>query len=413
MATSAAEEEFADTVAEIVAQLDRNPVLVEEVMGNGNTDAIREALSAKAARSSVPVHVVLTKAPRSLTTDNTAEELLTLLHARSGQDGVWFVATADTGHTAMAVYGDIDPSVANDETLLSLAVHAGENEVLAATHSICSDCYPSPAAEAGVLLDTLTAGLPLNAANNALDAGQVASYATSAWWIASTRTAQSDAAEMPTPGLYAVVATTTLLCVAVVAYRLLQAIGGRSHGRLAAAGSAASSAGSGRRGRRRPAPDARSEMQRWRGRAVSETRTLEEALGGTRGSGDWSRRDLASICVERAQSRVASSDLLEIIGAVVLARTGLHALSERQGQYRPCYVDPRHGSATTEAPVGGGTRVPVCDLCARALQTGADLEPLTVPTRFGGQQPYYEGSTVWAANGFGSLGGDWWTDIPR
>src|SRR3954453_2735887 len=109
------DDDFPNTVGEIVAHLEHNPVLVEEVLGNGHTETVREALSAKAAKSPVPVHIVLTKAPAGLTTDNPAEELLTLLHARTGEDGVWFVSTSDVGHTSLAVFGDIDPSIDDDE----------------------------------------------------------------------------------------------------------------------------------------------------------------------------------------------------------------------------------------------------------------------------------------------------------
>ncbi|KRF18830.1 hypothetical protein ASG90_02745 [Nocardioides sp. Soil797] len=412
MAVAAAEEDFADTVAEIVAHLDQDPVLVEEVMGNGHTAAIREALDAKAADSPVPVHVVLTKAPAGLTTDNTAEELLTLLHARSGEDGVWFVATADTGHTALAVYGDIDPGVDNDETQLSMAVTSAQSKVTSAIRSGCSDCFSTPAIEAGLVLDTVNAGLP-ESGGSALDDAQIDAYATSTWQGTQTQSAFYEDAEMPTPGLYAVVATMAALCVGVVAYRLLQAIGGTTHPRRGSSAEASRGSSSSPRAAKKPQLDPRADLQRWQARATAETRKLSKALGDTPGTDDWQRRDVASDCLDRAEPRVDSTDLLEVVGALVLARTGMHAVSDKPGQYRCCYVDPRHGGAATESSLGGGISVPVCGACAKALRVGSELDPLTEATMFGGRRPYYEGSTVWSANGFGALGGDWWKQVPR
>ncbi|QIX25910.1 hypothetical protein ncot_04320 [Nocardioides sp. JQ2195] len=414
MASAATEQDFAGTVAEIVAHLDQDPVLVEEVMGNGHTEAIREALGAKAATSPVPVHVVLTKAPVGLTTDNTAEELLTLLHARSGEDGVWFVATADTGHTALAVYGDIDPKVDNDETELSLAVSRAEDQVAAAIRSDCADCFSTPVIEAGLVLDSVNAGLS-GGRDDPLSPAQVDAYTASTWQGTQTRTGIHDDAEMPTPGLYAVVATMTALCVAVVAYRLLQAVGGATHPPLGSkdatstrSPSRSSSSPVGRSTVRGP----REELRHWQAKATAETRTLAGVLGSGDELDDWQRRDVASTCLDRAEPRIASDDFLEVLGALVLARTGMHALTREQGQYRCCYVDPRHGFADTRSPLGGGVSVPVCRSCAKSLERGSGLEPLTEET-LAGRRPYYEGSTVWAMSGFGSLGGDWWKQVPR
>lgn len=413
MAAAATEDGFAATVDEIVAHLDQDPVLVEEVLGNGHTDAIREALTAKAADSPVPVHVVLTEAPAALTTDNTAEELLALLHARTGQDGVWVVSTSDIGHVEMAVYGDIDPSVDNEEDHISSAVSQALDEVRTATRAECGECNPSPAVEAGLVLDVLASGIPEEYGANPVTDQQTESYLTSTWWEADVPF-PGDEAEMPTPGLYAMVATVAAVLVFVVGYRLAQAVGGVVHPRLGAGSGNQPSRGRSRSTRdteQVPRPDRTVELRRWQGRAASEVRHLESALERTGTA--WERRDVASACLDRAQPRTESEDLLEVMGAVVLSRTGLFALEHDEGQYRCCYVDPRHGSADTQKALGGGTSVPVCRDCADTLTRGHALDPLTTSGRFGSEQPYYEDDSVWATTGFGSLGGTWWQEVPR
>ncbi|WP_235735469.1 hypothetical protein [Nocardioides alcanivorans] len=398
---------FAGSVDEILAALDQDPVLVEEVMGNGNTESISAELSAKASTSPVPVFVVLTKAPPELTTDNTAEELLTLLHAQSGWDGVWFVSTADIGHTAVAVYGDVAPGIDNAETVLSSALSQATGAANTLIHHDCRHCSASPAADAGLVLDILNTGIPQTYGEQPLSDEQIEAYTTSTWVKPDTQTAFYDRAELPTPGLYAMVATLTAVCVFVAGYRLVQAIGGQGHPRL---GTAAADAG-----RARPARpvDPQVELERARSRAVSAVAKLGRTLERKGDRIDWKRRDIAAACLERAESRTTSDDLLEVVGAEVLADTGLHAIARTEGQYRGCYVDPRHGRAATEASLGGGLHVPVCPTCDRRLTTGAALEPLLERRRFGSRRAYYEGSSVWATTGFGSLGGDWWQEVPR
>ncbi len=394
---------FAGTIDEIVAALDQDPVLVEEVMGNGQTEALQAALLEKAEASQLPVYVVLTKAPAGLTTQNTAEELLTLLHARSGKDGVWLVSTADVGHVAMQVYGDLDPAVDDEFALLRNASTNARDEAFKAIRSECGDCQIQPALEIGVTLDVLAHGIPQEWGTQPLTDAQVDSYTSSLWTAPDTQTAHYERAEMPTAGLYAVVATVTALTVAVVAYRLVQAIGGKRHPRL--------------RGSAKPAPPTLAERNTAvvdaRREAAAAYRALEKALGRTGNRVTWERRDIATACLERAESRIGADDLLEVVGGLVLARTGSYALAHATGQYRCCYVDPRHGAAAKEAPLGGGVQVPVCAACAAALAGKRPLAPLLSAGRFGSLAPYYERSSVWSHTGFGSLGGDWWQEVPR
>jgi len=403
------DDSFADTVGEIVAALDQDPVLVEEVMGNGHTEEIRQVLSEKAAASPIPVHVVLTAPPREITSTEANEELLSVLHGRVGVDGVWLVATTGGYGLEVRTYTDLVPDDEYDETRLSSAVNAALEDVQEATDRACDHCSAStPALEAAVTMDVLAAGIPEDWDVHPLTEEQIDGYATSTWWDSTSSHAEYvEPTDMPTSGTYAMVATVAAVCVTVVAYRLAQAVGGRRHGRL--------------RGKPRPSLPTRAELSAQvisaRADAAAAYRTLEKALGRTRARSDdataWERRDIATACLERAESRVGADDLLEVVGALVLARTGSYALHHAHGQYRCCYVDPRHGEARQEAQLGGGLQVPVCRACATAIAKDRPLEPLLSEGRFGSLHPYYERSSVWSRTGFGSLGGDWWREVPR
>lgn len=399
---SAPETAFADSIDEIVAALDQDPVLVEEVMGNGQTIEVREALRDKAEQVSVPVYVVLTKAPPGLTSENTAEELLTLLHAETGWDGVWHVTTSDVGHSSLAVYGEVDLGVSNAETNLSMARFNARDEATEAIRDECPDCSASAAVEAGLVLDILASGVPEEFGTHPLTDAQIDSYATSLWSHPESRPAGVDQAEMPTAGLTAMVATVTAMVVAVVGYRLVQAIGGKAHPRIGAPPPSAHAA---------TETDPAVELARWQAEAAAEVRRLERQLARTKEHGH--RRDIATACLERAETRTAAGDLLEVVGALVLARTGLQALRAGRPQYRCCYIDPRHGAAQRDVPLGGGARVPVCDTCAGDLARGSEPAALIEVIRFAPDKPYYQGSTVWARTGFGALGGEWWQEVPR
>ena len=92
-----------------------------------------------------------------------------------------------------------------------------------------------------------------------------------------------------------------------------------------------------------------------------------------------------------------------------VARAGRRELAIALGQartsYRVCFFDPTHTTATRTAEWRFGdseVEVPVCRACQKAVDAGRAPEALTV-RRGGRMRAYYEGDTVWARTGYGSL----------
>lgn len=124
------------------------------------------------------------------------------------------------------------------------------------------------------------------------------------------------------------------------------------------------------------------------------------------------RLDRATLAREAAEPLVASDDLLDVIGALVLAEAGRRevalALGRARTAYRVCFFDPGHAGAGHEAAWRFGdteVEVPVCRRCRQAITAGREPESLRVPHR-GRLRPYYELDSVWAETGFGSLTSD-------
>jgi hypothetical protein len=368
-------------VPAIVASLREDPILVSQVMGNGATADVDAALHAKLEAAHVPVYVVLTATPAGYGA-NADEEIASLVHDQLGSDGVYYVHTTQGGG-ALQVYGDVDPSVTNDDTLYSLALYQGQDQV-DPPHDEDSAWSSTPAASAGIVLDIAAhRTLPENG-QPALSAGEVATY-THRPWVQTDYVFADDQPQPLSVGLLSVVAVTVAVVFTVLVYRLLAAAPGLA-------------------GRRALRAGARSDaIARARSRAEAELASLGRAL--ERPGGDLDRRETARGCHEVATDLLASTDLLDLVGAQVLGVTGLAALRGRPA-YRCCYVDPRHSPADGVAEVGRGLSVPVCRSCRTTIEQGGTPEPLRE-----GREPYYEGDSVWARTGYGALSDELWRDV--
>lgn len=64
--TPLAGEDFIDTVDDFVAHLRKDPTLIEEVMGGGNTPRLEGILHQKSELAHFPVFVVYTVTPRCM-----------------------------------------------------------------------------------------------------------------------------------------------------------------------------------------------------------------------------------------------------------------------------------------------------------------------------------------------------------
>ena len=88
-----ADDEFARTIDDIVASLQRDPVLVQQASGNGHTqDAIAE-IRERAEAADFAVYVALVRPPAGLEESDPLGDLATVLHNRIGEPGLYVVGS--------------------------------------------------------------------------------------------------------------------------------------------------------------------------------------------------------------------------------------------------------------------------------------------------------------------------------
>lgn len=399
------------TVDEIVAALRDDPILVSEMMGNGATQEVRDALHVKLEAAQVPVYVVLTRTPIGLDGGAADEELTALVHAELG-DGIYLVHTS-LGYGELTTYGDVDPTVDNDDTLVSLARYTAMDQVTAKVESTYGDdASVAPVAEAGVILDIAASATIPDYGESVLSEAQVAQYADLAWTSTGYRYDDGEDVEPVSVGLGALTAVSVGLVVAAVAFRLLRAA-------LAGDAPRRASPVAERRERAKPAPaptkaapppDPRDDAQ-----AALDTlnHDLESRAAG-RATPERLRMAIETRDLARDLLTPDPADPLDVVGALVLARTASQAIREPgAAPYRCCFVNPTHGAGRYQADLPGGLAVSVCRPCERALESGQEPSDALSETRRGRDRPYYAGDTVWARTGFGTLTDELWLDVQR
>ncbi|WP_170286059.1 hypothetical protein [Nocardioides rubriscoriae] len=359
------------------------------MMGNGATAEVDAALHARLESASMPVFVVVTRTPPGFGGYSVDDELASLIHAGLGLDGIYYVHTS-LGEGHLATYGDVDPGATNDDTLVALARYTALEQVQKAVAAVSPDLEVPAVAEAAIVLDIAARpGIP-DYEQPVLTDAQVAGY-TARPWVAEGYVSEDDPTSPPSVGLSAVVGVTVALVVAITSYRLLNA----------------SSTARGRRTARAAAE--REQVATARRDAQDAVEALELALErSVSGRGDLERRERASRCADAARGLLRSTDLLDLVGAAVLARTGTQTLRSATDPYRCCFIDPRHGRALHDADLVGGLSVPVCRPCQRDLRAGRKPAPL-----YDGSRPYYEGDSVWARIGYGTLSDVLCVDVRR
>ncbi|WP_067435217.1 hypothetical protein [Nocardioides jensenii] len=407
---------FPDTVPEIVASLDQDPILIEQIMGNGHTRELHDFLTAKEQHATYPVYVVYTATPPGLSGIDADEELASLVHAGVRKDGVYVVHTSEgTGH--VGVWGDLDPSENDDEMLIGLAHSTVEDQITAVVKTLGGEeVQPGHPIEAAAALEVAAHTSIPDYSEPILSDAQLTGYANEMWssdhW---PYTYPGDEPQLASPGLLALVATTTLLVALVVSYRLLQAVAGRGGAPVTTSRAAGG----------RPHDEARlptssraervtRDLDQHRARATDELARLERSLADAklRLRAGAERADLASHSHETGIELLDSDDPLDLIGAAVLARIGSRALDRTdRGVYRCCYINPLHGEGSHERPVAGGLSVPVCPRCDKTMRQHRELDALVEDRRLAIDGPYYEGDTVWAETGYGALVDDLWRHV--
>lgn len=108
---------------------------------------------------------------------------------------------------------------------------------------------------------------------------------------------------------------------------------------------------------------------------------------------------------------LGSEDPLDLVGAYVLARAGERALRRRPGRpLAACFFDPRHLGPQQQVDERFGDAdlvLTACRACAHDVATGARPSGLLAPGRgLARSRPYYEGDSIWARTGYGTLSPD-------
>ncbi|NPC95700.1 hypothetical protein [Nocardioides sp. zg-DK7169] len=390
------------SVGGLAAALREDPVIVQEIMGNGQRDAVDDALTELIDGADFPVYVALVQRPGGLADDQPEEELASLLHAEIGEDGLYVVAV-DTvvGHLGWQTYGAEVPGKW-DIYAVNAAPENGERT-------------SSAAGEAAELVATA-----LNDAEP-LPGDQVAEYRTGDLWVDRGSTLSEDISA-PTEGTYAVVATGLGVGVAILAWFVLRTIArwrelapatpvaaGVPRGTTPGAGPANRAAPAVHDVRRRAEKDLADLDRALLRRSVTVSPALTDPAREQRLDGS---RTAARTLLDSSADDEA--DLLATLGALVLVRTARRALEDPETPYRPCFLNPWHGEASARVTAAGGgdqVEVPVCERCRRAQSRPELADPLQVRTRFRRLRPYWEGDDVWARTGFGAISDDLWRAV--
>lgn len=390
-------------------------VVIDQAMGSGEAQGAHDRIAALVRDTPFPVYVALLEDTQGVAGDgvDVNESLAGLLHRRLGDEQAFFVVDTPDGIPAVVSYGlGVESSLFSyrhaDREQLDAAVHdavvdeighgaRAASIVLAELWAQRADDYVAAAREGDGGSDDL-APLPPDEVDRLVDLA--APLATRRDW----RPHIDEFVEVR-PASRGFTWFVSISVGAALALLLGQSLRGwprpRRSGRPKGVG-------------RRPTPRTGGEPQTPAPETLrAQARRLVGTLADDLASADWQAvdRDLA----DRADAaRVAaemlldSDDIADLLGAQALARTGSADLDRargRGGAFRPCFFDPRHGTAGHA--VGwrlgqGRVEVPCCGVCRRAVQDGRRPASLLLPGRRDAQ-PYWERGDVWARTGFGAV----------
>lgn len=361
-----------DEIDALAERLRQNPILVDDVMGNGHTDDVRDVLTDLAQDVEGPVYVVLTGAPESLLRSGGDEnDLAALLHRELG-DGLYLIGLPE-GLLRVNAWGPLSAATSD----IDRAVREARDQ------SRSGDEGPrlSTAYEAAV---ALVAAQDPGSSWSSSDAGVIGDVA----W--QDRAAHPNRRADARGDRIVYTAATALSLLIAGGVWILLGIKRPLGERPADGPEAVAVPGD-------VAEQAEVTIEQVRVRALSAPDQRAESL----------RQSLDHL--DAARAVLATGDPLDAVGALVLARQADYLLDYAdhladldargsEGVYRPCFVNPLHGEAKHRSEVPGSSlRVPVCGACRDEPQpyigSGSDRRAL----------PYIRTDTVWSRTGFGSL----------
>lgn len=384
MATSAPDP-YVDSVDGLIDALKADPVNVQQVAGNGQTEAVDAAITEMVTGSGTPVYVALVGDLPGLSDSDGVGDLIARMHARIGEDG-YYLAAVDY-HFQWDYYGDTDIGSAAQDAVTEgyWSLSREENNSL------------TIAGQAGMVTSVVT--------DPALEKPDAATFVSQVPWRAPAEVDLPDRSDIPYAAMWA---TALGVLVLLVCWRL-----GRTWATSPAVRRAAASPPRQRAAAEspwaivgpRPTTLNRDDL---RARASSALEALCEALA----KGPGSRRTEDALgCRVAAERLLDSAEPLDLVGALVLAQRGV-ALIELSQARPPCFINPLHDGRAEPTRLdagrsGSAVEVPLCSRCRRA-ESGIGL-PDPLLDRDG--EPYYRGDSVWARTGYGALDDEPWRPV--
>lgn len=391
-------EPYPDTVAELAELLKRDPVVVQQPWGSGDAAGTDARITALLGEVPFDVRVALVGTPGDAEGGTDAARYLVSALARRIDEPGLYVVSADGGPVAVRVVG-----TAWDETLFDLQRYRD----LEAVRALVEDGLLDPGVQAETVVHTaleapaVSDGPAATSTGLAADTVQALAERQRALTPFELPEHDDDAAEPWSTGARWTAGTTVGAGLLVL---LLQTrVGWPGWRRRTTPRPASASAGPSGALLRPPDPTAaRQEAERM-------LTSLSERLPTTTRT---PTHEPAMRARDAAELLLSSDDPLDLVGALVLARAGQRALRRRPGRVLDgCFFDPRHPGPHQHLDERYGDAdlvVPACRRCARDVAAGAQPAALVEPLRgpLSRSRPYYEGRTVWARTGYGTLSSD-------
>jgi hypothetical protein len=383
-AANAANIDALHTVDQYVAALRNDPILVQQVVGAGHTAEVHRALQELATQVDYPVYVALVQAPSDITSEDGSSELASALRRRLGGPGLYVVSIA--GRTpSIQVTGAVP-----DPTMLSLATYAAYDRLREVAGAKESPGYTT-AVTTQLILET-AASPRFKAVTGPRDPGvmltddQLRTLAALPW--ARAWAGPEDDYESHVGKRWMIGTTVGLGLLLVLVQTAFGWPGWKRSPRSIAS---------------RPAID---EVRR---DATTAVTALAEAVAALPVGVPHPDVAADAVAAREAAEQALRGKYLDVVGALVLARSGLHDAArcqERDGgqPYRPCYFNPLHGVAniaTTWRMDDAEVDLPACGACHHAVTHGRTPKVLRMAGTT--SKAYFERDDIWSRTGYGAV----------